>query len=107
MDKAKNIVGKGFKGTIVEDPSLEPYFIIQDQIGSFLVNIKKEKNGKTVFSTLSYPSSFMECLDTVAKYKFLGGNKTEFASIRDYVDTWRSVSRNILDAYKKWEIQKI
>ena len=50
MDKAKNIVGKGFKGTIVEDPSLEPYFIIQDQIGSFLVNIKKEKNGKTVFN---------------------------------------------------------
>lgn len=107
MDKLVDVLGKSFKSTAIEDPVLEPYFILKDQGGGFSVNKKRiDKNGKLKFSALSYPGSFMRCLEYIAKERLHEEGKI-YGTVQDYIAEWKSVCNKIAEVYKDWNIKEI
>ena len=106
MSEVRKALGKKFSGTIIEDPVLEPYFIICYGPGDFSINKKRtDLHGKFKFSTIRYPSTFFGCLDSIAKEKL---NETgDYQSIQDYIEAWKNVSETVRRAYKDWNIDSI
>ena len=41
----ENVIGKGFRGTIIRDPLIEPYAIGHYETGGYVVVERKEVNG--------------------------------------------------------------
>src|SRR5574344_1244329 len=107
MKKSESSLGRGYKGTLIEDPVLEPYFILQDQIGAFLVN-RRKKTGKVeeTFIVMNYPSSFLGCLNSIGKFQFMAKN-SHFHSVQEYIDAWNEISNRILEAYKGCNLANI
>lgn len=105
MRSVKEVLGPTFKGTIIEDPVLEPYFI--QNSGGFTVSKKREDaNGDIKYKDICYPSTFTSCLEHIAKAQLHEDGKM-FSSIQEYIDAWKKVSRTILDAHKEWNSEKI
>lgn len=106
MESVKSILKKSFKGTVIEDPVLEPYFIT-NSAGSFAVSKKRlTSKGTLGFSDICYPSSFAGCLNTIAKEKIHEEGKI-FESLKEYIDTWNEISGNIIRACKELNADKI
>lgn len=100
------VLGKSFNGTVIEDPILEPYFIICYGPGDFAVNRKRiDVHGNLKFSTLRYPGTFCSCLDSIAKEKMC--EKRDYESIQDYITSWKEISSTILNAYRDWNVNKV
>jgi hypothetical protein len=107
MKKSESSLGRGYKGILIEDPVLEPYFILQDQIGAFLVNRRKKTGkGEETFIVMNYPSSFLGCLNSIAKFQLMDKN-SHFDSVQKYIDAWKEISSRILEAYQSWNIENI
>lgn len=105
-DALKKALGKSFNGSVIEDPILEPYFIIYYGPGDFALNRKRvDVHGNLKFSTLRYPGTFCGCLDSIAKEKMC--DKKEYNSIQEYIDTWKEISTSIRTAYKDWNVDDI
>lgn len=86
----ENVIGKGFRGTIVRDPLIEPYVIGHYETGGYIVVERKEVNGKIKLTLLGYPSTFYGCLDMIAKHKVNVPGK-EYNSIKSYMDEYRGI----------------
>lgn len=111
MEKSNNfssvleILGPTFKGTVIEDPVLDPYFITYS--GGFTVSKKRlDPKGNLKYRDLCYPSSFLGCLDRIAKEK-LHEDGTAYSTVQEYIEKWKEISNTLLDAYKNWEISNI
>ena len=49
----ENVIGKGFRGTIIRDPLIEPYAIGHYETGGYVVVERKEVNGKLKLTLLA------------------------------------------------------
>lgn len=106
-DSIKTVLGPQFKGTVIEDPVLEPYFITNSGGGSFAVSKKRfDKNGTLRYSDVCFPSTFEGCLNVIAK-EMLHEEGRVFESIQNYIDSWKEISDKIINAHKNWNVEKI
>lgn len=107
QEQLKELLGKTFKGTLIQDKILEPYFIIRYAEGGFgVMKTRTDARGNLKFKALCYPSNFMGCLDTIAKEQLHGEGQC-YDSIQEYIEAWKKVSTNILNAYKNWDVNSI
>lgn len=101
------LLGKTFRGTVVEDPVLEPYFVVRYAEGGFGVIKKRvDDSGKLRIRVLSYPSTFTGCLQYIAREQLNVGG-TSYPSIQKYIEEWKKISTRILEAYKEWNVENI
>lgn len=107
QEQLLNLLGKSFKGTLIQDEILEPYFIVRYAEGGFgVMKTRIDGKGNLKFRVLGYPSSFLSCLDSIAKEKQHEEGKV-YNTIQEYIENWKSISRSILDAYKDWDVNRI
>ncbi len=105
MESVTQIIGDKFTGTIVEDEILDPYFIkISD--GYTVARKRVSAAGKLVATDECYPSTFMSCLDRIARRQLHEDGKL-YSSLQEYIDTWKEISGRILNAYKDWKVERI
>lgn len=101
------LLGKSFRGTLIQDEILEPYFIVHYAEGGFgVMKTRLDSKGNLKFKSISYPSTFLACLNTVAIEKQHQEGQS-YNSIQEYIESWKNVSSRILNAYTDWEIAKI
>lgn len=101
------LLGKTFKGTVVEDPVLEPYFVVRYAEGGFgVIKKRTDDSGKLRIRVLSYPSTFVGCLHYIAKEQLNVGGSV-YSSIQQYIDDWKKITTRILEAYKEWNVESI
>lgn len=88
--------------TVIEDPSLEPFFITRSKVGGYVVyeRVVRGKEDKAYLRTVGYPSTFNNALKTVAKEKLNSGEQQSYASIREYVTEWETIVKTIENATK-------
>lgn len=107
MKGVRDVLGPRFKGTLIEDPVLEPFFITQDAGGGFTVHRKRfNARGELKYSDVCYPVSFSACLSRIAKEK-LGEPGKSFATIQEYLDRWKEICNEIENVYKNWGINQL
>lgn len=95
------------KDVVIEDPVLEPYFIVNYAEGGWGVCKKRlSAKGELKYSDVSYPARFVKCLDEIAKSK-LRDKGEHYTSIRNYIEDWKQVANLILDANKVWNVPEI
>lgn len=105
--KLLDLLGKTFKGTLIQDKILDPYFIVRYADGGFgVMKSRQDSKGSLKFKVLSYPSTFLGCLDTIAKEKQHGEGQ-EYKSIQEYIESWKAISKTIINAYKNWGVESI
>lgn len=84
--------------TIIQDPSMEPFFISKSSTGGFTVyeRVIKGENNTAYIKTICYPANFSYALKTVAQEKL--NEKKSYSSIKEYVDTYRSISEEMTNS---------
>ena len=84
--------------TVIEDASMEPFFICKSSTGGFTVyeRVIKGENKTPYIRTICYPANFTYALKTVAEEK-LHENK-KYDSIKDYVDAYKSISEKMTNS---------
>jgi hypothetical protein len=87
--------------TLIEDPSLEPYFITKDDY-NYIVNIKVQTNkdhfrsngvAKQYEKSIKFYPNFKSALQYIAEEKL--HNKRHYNSIQDFIDDYRKIESNI------------
>lgn len=107
IEELRPILGKTCKDTVVVDPVLGPYFILRYEEGGFgVMKTRRDGNGNLKYRAMGYPSSFVGCLEMVAKEILHEGGKS-YESIQAYISAWKEVSNRILNAYKDWNVKLI
>lgn len=95
-----DLMGKTFKGIVITDPVLEPYFIIRYEDGAWAVAIKRtDYKGNIKFRADSYPATFEGCLKRIVREK-AHEESQEFKTVREYIDYYNSVVDKIVVALK-------
>lgn len=86
--------------TLIEDPVLEPFFIVNASSGGYTVyeRVTRGKDDNEYLRTVSYPSTFNYALKVVAKEKLNTGDTTHYSSIKQYVDKWEEITKSIENA---------
>lgn len=86
--------------TVIEDPTLEPFFIVNATSGGYTVyeKVTRGKDDNSYLRTVSYPSTFNHALKVVAKEKLNTGDNTYYSSIKQYVDRWEAITKSIENA---------
>jgi len=84
--------------TIIQDPSMEPFFISKSSTGGFTVyeRVIKGENNTHYIKTICYPANFSYALKTVAQEKL--NEKKSYDSIKEYVDTYKSISEEMTNS---------
>lgn len=107
QEQLLNLLGKSFRGTLVQDEILEPFFIVRYADGGFgVMKTRIDGKGNLKFRVLGYPSSFTGCLDSIAKEKQHEEGKV-YNSIQEYIENWKKISKTITEAYKDWDVNRI
>lgn len=83
---------------IVQDPVMEPFFISKSQSGGYTLyeRVVKGENNTEYIKTICYPGTFNHALKRVAQEKLNSGEKTIYKSLKDYVDRWESIQKEML-----------
>ncbi|MDA9111982.1 hypothetical protein N9J42_00700 [bacterium] len=81
--------------TVITDPALEPFFICRSSTGGYTLfeRVIKGDNNTEYIKTICYPSNFTYALKKAAE-ELLNTNR-EFASIKDYVNEYKSIETKI------------
>lgn len=75
--------------TIIQDPLMEPFFIVKSSSGGYAVYervVKGEKNTEYI-DTKGYPSTFNSALKMVSRYLLNSPKKSQYNSIKEYIGT--------------------
>ena len=85
--------------TIIKDPAIEPFFITRPQVGGYVVyeKVVKGENKTPYIKTICYPATFTYALKTVAEQLLNHGEKTNYDSIGNYVDSYKEIQEKILN----------
>lgn len=95
------------KDIVIEDPILEPYYVVNYAEGGWGVCMKRlSGKGELKYKELCFPTKFVSCLDTIAKAK-MRDNRKAYSSIQEYIEEWKQISNLILDAGKVWNVPEI
>ena len=83
--------------TVIEDSTLEPYFIVNSTSGGYTVyeRVNRGKEGKPYLRSVCYPSTFNHALKVIAKEKLNTGETTYYTSIKEYISKWESITESI------------
>lgn len=101
------LIGKTFKGTLICDEILKPFFIVRYAEGGFgVMKTRTDAKGNLKFRAVCYPATFVKCLHTIAVEKQHPESQV-FESIQEYIENWKNVSDTILNAYKEWNVENI
>ena len=81
--------------TIVQDPSMEPFFISKSSTGGYTVyeRVIKGDNNTEYIKTICYPANFSYASKKVAEEKL--NQKKSYSSIKEYVDTYDTISKTM------------
>jgi len=81
--------------TIIQDPVMEPFFITRSQTGGYTVyeRVIKGDNDTPYIKTIGYPSTFGNCLQSVAREILNEEGKTY--NLKEYVERWESVKNSL------------
>lgn len=102
-----DVLGKNFKGTLIQDPNLEPYFIVRYAEGGFgVMKTRLDAKGNLKYRAVGYPSTFVSSLDMIAREKQHEEGRV-FNTVQEYIDNWKAVCREIQNIYTKWDIKNI
>tara|TARA_B100000963_G_scaffold312976_1_gene290686 strand:- start:578 stop:877 length:300 start_codon:yes stop_codon:yes gene_type:complete len=84
--------------TIIQDPSMEPFFISKSTTGGFTVyeRVVKGENKTPYIKTICYPANFPYALKVVAEEKL--HESKSYDSIKNYVDTYKSISERMTNS---------
>lgn len=83
--------------TIIQDPVMEPFFITRSQTGGYVVyeRVTKGDNKTEYIKTHGYPSTFNSALKMVAKQKLNSGDKAIYTSLKEYVNRWEAIQKEM------------
>ena len=86
--------------TVIEDPTLEPYFIVNSTSGGYTVfeRVNRGKDDRAYLRSVCYPSTFNHALKVIAKEKLNTGETTYYSSIKEYISKWESITKSIENA---------
>jgi hypothetical protein len=86
--------------TVIEDPILEPYFIVNATSGGYTVfeRVNRGKDDRAYLRSVCYPSTFNYALKVIAKEKLNTGETTYYSSIQEYISKWESITKSIESA---------
>ena len=84
--------------TIIQDPVMEPFFITKSQSGGYTVyeRVVKGENNTEYIKTICYPGSFNYALKSVAKEKLNNGENTIYTSLKEYINRWENIQKEML-----------
>jgi hypothetical protein len=83
--------------TIIEDPLMEPYFIVKSTTGGYAVYervVKGEKKTEYI-DTKGYPSTFNSALKMVSKHLLNHPGKDKYNSIKEYIQTFEKLEEQM------------
>ena len=86
---------------LIEDPVLDPYFITNSiSSGGYTVyeRVVRGDRDKDYLRTVCYPSTFNFALKVIAKEKLSRGANTHYKSLKEYVETWETITKSIENA---------
>lgn len=100
MLRNPNTVPQG--DVVIEDKSLEPFFITNSSSGGYTVyeRVNRGKDGKAYLRSVCYPSTFNHALKVVAREKLTTGETTYYGTIQEYITKWESITKDIEQATK-------
>jgi len=83
--------------TIIQDPSMEPFFISKSSTGGYTVYERVIKGDKDThyIKTICYPANFSYAIKKVAEEKL--NEKKSYSSIKEYIDTYKSISEKMIN----------
>lgn len=83
--------------TVIEDPVLEPFFIVSAASGGYTVyeRVNRGKNDNAYLRSVCYPSTFNHALKVIAKEKLNTGETLNYSSIQEYVSKWEQITKSI------------
>lgn len=83
--------------TVIEDPQMEPFFITHSSSGGYTVyeRVNRGKGDTAYLRTVCYPSTFNHALKVVAKEKLHFNEVKNYGSIKEYIETWNSIEKNM------------
>ena len=90
----------------ITDPSLDPYFITRDD-NCFTVkelvqpnsgHFRTQGKGKSYEKALCYFPKFESAIDKISRLKM---DKSEYTSIRSYIDEYEQVNNNLINFLKE------
>ena len=86
--------------TVIEDKTLEPYFIVNSTSGGYTVfeKVSRGKDDRAYLRSVCYPSTFNHALKVIAKEKLNTGETTYYSSIKEYISKWESITKSIESA---------
>lgn len=82
---------------IIEDDSLEPYFITQSPTNGYTVyeRVKKEKNKHEYIKSISYPSTFNNCLKKILEQLVVNSTTKHYKTLAEYLTQYNSLADKI------------
>ena len=95
MVRNPNTIPEG--DTLIEDPIMEPFFIVKATSGGYTVyeRVTRGENDRAYFKTICYPSTFNHALKVVARELLpISGNR-HFKSIQEYIETWNEIQNKM------------
>ena len=96
MSKAKS-------HTVIEDPSLEPYFVTKDDY-NYIVNIKIQTNknhfrstgkSKTYSKSLTFHAKFEQALKRISEEQL--HNKEHYTSLKSFIAEYSKIESNLIN----------
>ena len=95
MLRKPNSIPKG--DTLIEDPAIEPYFIVRSQVGGYVIykRVIKGKNNTPYIKTMCYPGNFSQALKLTAEYMLNDGNNKSYKSLKKYLNSYKRIEQSI------------
>ena len=86
--------------TVIEDSTLEPYFIVNSTSGGYTVfeRVNRGKDDRAYLRSVCYPSTFNHALKVIAKEKLNTSENNHYTSIQEYISKWESITKSIENA---------
>lgn len=105
MSRVSEVLGPKFTGTLIEDPILEPFFIVKDPVGGFILRKTRiSAKGELRFTDVCYPSNFSTCLEHIAQEKLNEPGKV-YETVTDYISEWKRICKEFKDLHNVWKIK--
>lgn len=83
--------------TIIEDPVIEPFFIVKSSVGGYVVyeRVTKGENNTDYIKTHGYPSTFNNALKMVSRELLNQSNDRHYSSIKEYIATFERLEKQM------------
>jgi len=83
--------------TLIEDPIMEPFFIVKATSGGYTVyeRVTRGEKDRAYFKTICYPSTFNHALKVVARELLHTSGNKHFKTIQEYIGTWNEIQNKM------------